>query len=83
MTPHPYSVECETLTPTTRSYVREWFLTAEDAAQAKEEHQREDWQRVDLVPLGQIPGVSVTGRQMLAVGAMGPRRRRQSRKKGA
>lgn len=74
-TPYPYSIECETLTPTTRSYLREWFPSPEAAAQAKAQHQREGWQRVDDVAPGAIPGASVTGKQILASGGINlPRR---------
>lgn len=74
MTPRPYRVICESQTATTLRYLSEWFPTPEAAAQAQAQHQQEGWQRVAIVPPGQIPGASVTGRQVLAVGAVQPRR---------
>ena len=70
MTPHPYRVVCQTRTATTLSYLSEWFATPEAAQQAQAHHQQEGWQQVDLVPPGQIPGVSITGRQVLASGGI-------------
>ena len=78
MTPHPYRVICETQTPTTISYLSEWFPTPEAAHAAKAQHQQEGWQSVEMVPPGQVPGASITGRQVLAVG--GVRLPRQPRK---
>lgn len=81
MTPYPYSVLCQTETCTSLSYVQEWYPSLEAATDAVLAHKAEGWDSIELVMPGQVPGASVTGRQVLACGGHNlPRRQRHSKK---
>jgi hypothetical protein len=78
MLPRPYRVICERTTGTALQYQSEWYPTLAEAqaAQARYLHSPQAWDRVDVRPAGPVPAASVTGRQVLAVGAMRPRQDR-------
>lgn len=70
----PYRVICESTTPAERRYLSVWYPTLLEAQVAYESYMHECWDTVELVPPGAVPGVSITGKQLLVLGGRMRRR---------
>jgi hypothetical protein len=71
----PYRVVCEAHTPTALRYQSEWYPTLAEAQAAQTRHLTgpEPWDAVRVLPATPVPAASITGRQVVAVGAVRPR----------